>query len=97
MSMVRIKFLSGGNSPEWGCLARSPETPPRNSLLSCGNFGDLESEHGGFPLEKVDLMLAMLELVDLGSFVDVFHPIAQHVVHQTGQLGCHGFGCHRCA
>ena len=73
-----------------------PQKLQKLSRLSCGKFGDLESEHGGFPLEKVDLMLAVLELVDLGSFVHVFHPMAQHVVHQTGQLGCHGFGCHRC-
>ena len=46
--------------------------PQKLSRLSCGNFGDLESEHGGFALERVDLMLAMLELVDLGSFVHVF-------------------------
>ena len=57
---------------------------PRNSSLSCGKLSDLESEDGGFSLEEVDLMLAMLELVDLGSFVDVFHTIPQHVVHQTG-------------
>jgi hypothetical protein len=34
------------------------------SLLSCVSFGDLKSQLGGFPFEIVDLLLAMLSLVE---------------------------------
>src|SRR5215467_13194040 len=33
----------------------------------------------------------MLVLVELHSSVDVVHPVAQHAIYQSGQLGGHGF------
>ena len=37
----------------------------------------------------------MLQLVEFRSLIDVFHPITQHAVDQSGQLGRHGFDRNR--
>ena len=57
--------------------------------LSCGSFDDLKSEIGGFPFEIVDLQFAVLGLVKLRSSVNELHPVAQHAIDQSGQLGRH--------
>src|SRR4030081_121380 len=54
--------------------------------LSCGSFDDLESQLGRSPLERVDLPLAVLNLVELRSSVHEVHAEAQHAVQQAGQL-----------
>jgi hypothetical protein len=46
----------------------------------------LESQVGGFPLEIVDLQLAVLGLVELGSLVHELHAVAQHAVDQWASL-----------
>ena len=65
------------------------------SVLSCRSFDDLESQVGGFPFEMVDLLLAVLDLVELRSPVDELHPVAEHAVDQAGQLGRHGLDGNR--
>jgi hypothetical protein len=40
-----------------------------------------------------DLSPAVLGVVDLGSLVHIFHPVAEHVVDQSGQLSGHGLDC----
>jgi hypothetical protein len=55
----------------------------------------MESHFGGFPLQVVDLQLAVLSLIELGSFVHELHAVAQHPVDQTGQLGRHSFNRNR--
>ena len=62
----------------------------RNSPLCGRRLDNLVSELGGFPLEIFDLYLPMLSLIDGGSLVDIFHPVAQHAVDQAGELGGHG-------
>ena len=37
----------------------------------------------------LDLLRAVLSLVELRSFVHEWHAVAQHTVDQTGQLGRH--------
>jgi hypothetical protein len=100
--MACIKFLSSGSSPEWGCLARSPGTPPETLVqklavvvLSCSDFDDLQSQLGGFSFEMDDLLFAVLGLIELGSLVYIFHSVAQHAVEEPGEFGSHGLGCHR--
>src|ERR1700687_2997134 len=69
--------------------------PLRCRSFSCGSFDDLESQVGSFPLEIVDLQLAVLRVVELRSFVHELHPVAQHTVDQSGQLGRHSLNCNR--
>jgi len=64
-------------------------------FLDCRNWDDLVSQAGGFPLELLNLQLPVLNLVEVGSFVHVFHPVAQHAVNQAGQFGRHGLNGHR--
>ena len=46
---------------------------------------------GGFALEVVNLQVPVLAFVKLRSPVDERHPVAQHAIHQSSQLGCHSF------
>src|ERR1035441_8973322 len=70
----------------------SPETPIaiESGVLGC-SFNNVKSQLGGFPFELCDLSLAVLCLVELRSLVYVFHPVAEHAVDQSRQLGGHGF------
>src|SRR5216683_2189070 len=63
--------------------------------LSCRSFDDLKSQVGGFPLEIVDLQLAVLSVVELRSFVHELHPVAQHAVDQSSQFGRHSLNRNR--
>ena len=73
----------------------SPETPiQRIGCLGC-SFNNAKSQLRGVPFELSDLSLAVLGLVDFGSLVDIFHPVAEHAVEQSRQLGGHGFDCNR--
>src|SRR5215831_19867548 len=63
----------------------------RNSRFLGGrSLDDLESQLGGFPLELLDLCLPVLSLVECRSLIDIFDPVAQHAVDQSGQLRGHG-------
>jgi hypothetical protein len=71
----------------------SPETPiQRDGCLGC-SFNNPKSQLGGVPFELSDLSLAVLGLVDFGSLVHIFHPVAEHAVDQSRQLSGHGFDC----
>src|SRR5579864_3891076 len=71
----------------------SPETPiQRVGCLGC-SFNNAKSQLRGVPFELSDLSLAMLGLVDFGSLVHIFHPVAEHAVDQSRQLSGHGFDC----
>src|SRR5215469_1254817 len=77
----------GTSSPT---VTHTPQKLP-SCLLGCrGNWGQLVSEAGGFGLEMLDLQLPVLKLMEGRSLVHVFHPVAQHAIEQTGQLGGHG-------
>ena len=62
---------------------------------SRGSFDDLQSELGSFPLQRVNLQLPVLGLIEFHSLVDVLHSVAQHAIYQSGQLGGHGFDSDR--
>jgi hypothetical protein len=62
----------------------------RNSPLCGRRLDNLVSQLGGFPLEIFDLYVPMLSLVDGGSLVHIFHPVAEHAVDQASQLRRHG-------
>src|ERR1022692_649116 len=70
----------------------SPETPIgiKSGVLGC-SFNNVKSQLGSFPFELCDLSLAVLGLVEFRSLVYVFHPVAEHAVDQSRQLGGHGF------
>src|ERR1700752_582680 len=68
----------------------TPQKLRNSRFLGCRNWDDLVSQAGGLPLELLNLQLPVLKLVEVGSFVHVFHPVAQHAVNQAGQLGRHG-------
>src|ERR1700719_1735076 len=71
----------------------SPETPiQRVGCLGC-SFYNAKSQLRGVPFELSDLSLAVLGLVDFGSLVHIFHPVAEHAVDQSRQLCGHGFDC----
>jgi len=71
----------------------SPETPPTGL---CGrSLNELESKLSGLALEGADLPLSVRLIVVLGSFVYERHTVAEHAIHQPGQLGRHGLGCDR--
>ncbi len=55
------------------------------------SFDDLEPKSGGFALEVVNLQVPVLAFVKLRPPVDERHPVAQHAIHQSSQLGCHSF------
>jgi len=57
---------------------------PRNSPLSCRSVDDFESQLGGFPLEVPNLDLPVLSLIECGSSVYVFYPVAQYAIDQAG-------------
>ena len=64
---------------------------PETCLLGRDRYwGDFVSQLGGFPLELLNLELAVFKFVEGRSLVHVFHPVAQHAVDQAGQLGRHG-------
>ena len=58
---------------------------------SCESFDDLESELGSFPFQRINLELAVLGLIEFHPLVDVVHPVTQHAIYESGQLGGHGF------
>src|SRR5262249_43545902 len=62
---------------------------------SRGSFDDLQSELGSFALQRVNLQLPVLGLIEFHSLVDVLHSVAQHAIYQSGQLGGHGFDSNR--
>jgi hypothetical protein len=64
---------------------------------SCGSLDDLESELGSFALQRINLQLAVLGLIEFHPLVDVVHPVAQDAIDQSGQLGGHGFDGDRSA
>src|SRR5271157_660237 len=70
----------------------SPETPIgiKSGALGC-SFNNVKSQLGGFPFKLCDLSLAVLGLIEFRSLVYVFHPVAEHAVDQSRQLGGHGF------
>src|SRR5271156_5867685 len=72
----------------------SPETPTpirrKSGVLGC-NFNNAKSQLGGFPFELSYLSFAVFCLVEFRSLVHVFHPVAEHAVDQSRQLGGHGF------
>jgi len=71
----------------------SPETPiQRVGCLGC-SFNNAKSQLRGVPFELSDLSPAVLGVVDLGSLVHIFHPVAEHVVDQSRQLSGHGLDC----
>jgi len=78
-----------------GALPNLYDTRQKLSVLGCRNWDQLVSEAGGFPLELLHLQLPVLKFLEGGSFVHVFHPVAQHAVNQAGQLGRHGLNGHR--
>src|ERR1700674_1664381 len=91
--MRKAKSLKRNDEACRGILiAPSPETP---TFLSCSGLDNLKSQLCSFPFEMVDLSLAVLGLVELGSLVHVLHAVAQHTVDQSGQLGRHGLNRHR--
>jgi len=57
--------------------------------LRCGSLDDLKSEVGGFAFEVMNLEIAVLAFVKLCSAVDEMHPVPQHAVDQSSQLGSH--------
>src|SRR6201993_2008639 len=63
--------------------------------LCCRSFDDLESEIGGFALEIVNLQFAMLSVVEIGSWIDELHSVAEHSIDQSSQLGRHSFNGNR--
>jgi hypothetical protein len=81
--------------PMTGVAFCTPQKLRNSRFLGCRNWDDLVSQAGGFPLELLNLELPVLKLVEVGSFVHVFHPVAQHAVNQAGQLGRHGLNGHR--
>src|SRR5439155_12331689 len=93
-------FLSAFFRLAGTALARASRTMRRCTLqklrpLRCRRFDDFESQLGGFPFEKADLLLAMLSFVELRPTVHELHSVAQHAVDKSGQLGCHGLDCDR--
>lgn len=42
-----------------------------------------------------DLAFAVLCLIEVGSLVYIFHPVAQHAPDEPGELGGDSLGCHR--
>src|SRR5215467_15311907 len=63
---------------------------PALQKLRWESFDDLESEICGFALEIVNLQFAVLALVEGFTSIDEWHPVAQHPIEQSSQLGGHG-------
>src|SRR5712691_4795046 len=61
----------------------------RKLLLSRRCEDNLKAQLGCFPLEGVDLALAVACLVKYRALVHKLHPVAEHSIHESGQLGCH--------
>jgi hypothetical protein len=49
----------------------------------------LKAQLGCFPLEGVDLALAVARVVKHRASVHKLHPVAEHSIHESGQLSCH--------
>src|SRR5205807_8380135 len=70
--------------------------PQKLRSLSRGSINDAKSQLGCFPLELFNLQLAVLRLVEFRSLVDVLHPVTEHAVDQSSQLGGHGLDRNGC-
>ena len=95
MTARRAGYFLFADHPGVGALSSwevSPETPIgiKSGVLGC-SFNNVKSQLGGFLLEQCDLSLAVLGLVEFRSLVYVFHPVAEHAIDQSRQLGGHGF------
>ena len=53
------------------------------------SFDDLEAEIGGFALEIGNLQFTVLAFVERFALIDEWHPVAQHAIDQSSQLGRH--------
>src|ERR1039458_1374654 len=63
--------------------------PLQKLHLTRGGEDNLKSQLGCFAPQGVDLTLAVARLVKHRASVDELHPVAEHSIHESGQLGCH--------